>query len=282
MHEKLQTLVDLLPAISEATLETMIVAITDTDRFLSYLPGRELDVGIKIGDPVAPEGSTHQAIRNGCKIVAEISGEGHPIPYIAVTVPIFDKGHVIGSFATGYPLRRERELRIMSQEAAASMQQTSASIESLLAAAKALAANAQVLNDLAGQTSHTAKKADEVADYIKDVANSTQLLGLNAAIESAHAGDFGKGFSVVAQEIRKMAANNKDAAKSITTFVHGLQNAIGDVASQANELGALSQELTASLQEISITVNRLAEMANRLLDLSEVNSAQFSAESFSR
>lgn len=282
MHPKLQAIVELLPAISEAALGSMIVAVTDTERFLAYEPAAELDVNIKPGDPVSPQGSTYEALRTGRTVIAEISGEASPVPYVAVTSPIVSDGAVIGSFATGYPLKRERELRAMSQDTAASIQQTSASVESLLEAVRSLAANAQTLNDLSAKTLQTAGKADEVADFIKDVADSTQLLGLNAAIESAHAGEFGKGFGVVAQEIRKMASSNKEAAKTITQFVRGLQESIGEVASQANELGALSEELSASLQEISLTVDRLSEMSGRLLQLSEIRAELVPTGTFSR
>ncbi|MHB1627700.1 MAG: methyl-accepting chemotaxis protein [Bacilli bacterium] len=280
MNIALDTLIDLLPTLSEALMGSVILAVTDCEKFLAYIPARDLDVGIKAMDSLSPEGSTFQAIAGGRKIIAEIEATAHGVPYIAATIPIFDGGRVVGSFATAYPLYRERELRDMSRQSAGAMQRVTEAVDNLVALTKTLTENAGTLTEVAARTSETAAQADGMAAFIKQVADSTHLLGLNAAIESAHAGEYGRGFSVVASEIRKMAASNKEAAKSITAFVRGLQSSIGNVASRAEELGAVSQELSASLEEMVATAHDLQTLANRLAQLSEVNSEGLTGETF--
>ncbi len=280
MNIALDTLIDLLPMLSEALMGSVILAVTDCEKFLAYIPARDLDVGIKAMDRLSPEGSTFQAIVGRRKIIAEIEATAHGVPYIAATIPIFDGDQVVGSFATAYPLYRERELRDMSRQSADAMQKVTEAVDNLVALTKTLTENAGTLTEVAARTSETAAQADGMAAFIKQVADSTQLLGLNAAIESAHAGEYGRGFSVVASEIRKMAASNKEAAKSITAFVRGLQSSIGNVASRAEELGTVSRELSASLEEMVATAHDLQTLANRLAQLSEVNSEGLTGETF--
>ncbi len=276
------TLIDLLPMLSEALMGSVILAVTDCEKFLAYIPARDLDVGIKAGDMLSPEGSTFHAIASRQKIIAEIEATAHGVPFIAATIPIFDGDQIVGSFATAIPLYRERELQDMSRQSAGAVQRVTRAVENLVALATTLAEHAGTLTEVAARTSETATQADSMAAFIKQVADSTQLLGLNAAIESAHAGEYGRGFNVVASEIRKMAASNKDAAKSITTFVRGLQSSIGNVASRAEELGAVSQELSASLEEMVTTAHELQTLANRLAQLSEVNSERMTGGTFAQ
>jgi len=116
----------------------------------------------------------------------------------------------------------------------------------------------------------------EIIDLINDVAAQTNLLSLNAAIEAAHAGEAGLGFSVVAEEIRKLAERSARATRDVGSLIKAIQNETSE-ALEAMENGmrevrdgsVLANQARQSLQEISGVVRQSAELIEEISAASE-------------
>lgn len=111
----------------------------------------------------------------------------------------------------------------------------------------------------------------EIIDLINDIAAQTNLLALNAAIEAAHAGEAGLGFSVVAEEIRKLAERSARATKDVANLIKSIQNETSEALS-AMEVGmkevkggsSLASQASRALQDISSAVRQSSELIEEI------------------
>jgi PAS domain S-box-containing protein len=111
----------------------------------------------------------------------------------------------------------------------------------------------------------------EIIDLINDIAAQTNLLALNAAIEAAHAGDAGLGFSVVAEEIRKLAERSARATKDVASLIKSIQSETSEalLAMEAgmNEVkggSSLASQASRALQDISAAVRQSSELIEEI------------------
>ena len=145
-----------------------------------------------------------------------------------------------------------------------------------------LAAEAQTI---VGGLSETAGKIGTVVELISRIAEQTNLLALNATIEAARAGEAGKGFAVVASEVKNLANQTARSTEEISQQVEAVQaisaqvataiesvaETIGDVGASATTIAAAVEQQSASTQEISRTIEQSADTSRETTErMSEV------------
>jgi methyl-accepting chemotaxis protein len=142
---------------------------------------------------------------------------------------------------------------------------------------------AQVVQESANTVQELAKSSDKIGEIIgviDDIADQTNLLALNAAIEAARAGEQGRGFAVVADEVRKLAERTGKATKEITDMIKGIQSdtkgAVAGMEQGINEVQQgreLADKAGESLTAIATYSQKVMDMIQQIATAAEEQSA---------
>ncbi len=134
-------------------------------------------------------------------------------------------------------------------------------------------------NEILGKIAQQLDEVYEVVTIINNVAEQTNLLSMNAAIESAHAGDAGKGFGVVAEEIRSLAEETSENADKISKVVNAIVAAVesANASSQAafdafEKVSNHADQIVGALQEISGGIGKIDNQMQQIKDRSDETS----------
>lgn len=197
---------------------------------------------------------------------------------------------------------RSEQLSVKTEQQSASLVQTAASMEQMAASTKNNADNTRLASDQANAATVQARKGGElmgqvatnmqsitecaqqmteIITLIDGIAFQTNILALNAAVEAARAGDHGKGFSVVAGEVRNLAHRSAEAAKNIKSLIDVTSsnvtqgvNVVAEAEKNMHEIVAGSGEVSRLMDDISTSTSEqekgIAQITQALSELERV------------
>jgi methyl-accepting chemotaxis protein len=194
------------------------------------------------------------------KTTEGIVNQSHESDMVATAVT--EMGIVAGEIANNARLTKERtdEASVKALEGKEKLDGTVVNINEL--SAQLINAGEEIV-----QLQEKSNGITSVLEVIKGIADQTNLLALNAAIEAARAGEQGRGFAVVADEVRTLAIRTQDSTAEITNIINELQvttseivNTVGICKAQGLNSVTQAQETEEVLNEIITDVNAIAEM----------------------
>jgi methyl-accepting chemotaxis protein len=152
-----------------------------------------------------------------------------------------------------------------AEEMTSSISEIAKNAEQASTVAGNAASMAQSSNLVIGELGSAADEIGKVIQVIQDIAEQTNLLALNATIEAARAGDAGKGFSVVATEVKELAKQTAEATENIRSRIEGIQTStgqaiksIGQISDIIQQVNDISKTIASAVEEQSATTKEIA------------------------
>ncbi|SPP91674.1 methyl-accepting chemotaxis protein [Bradyrhizobium vignae] len=173
-----------------------------------------------------------------------------------------------------------------TEELSASVEEIGRQVRDSSRIAEAAVMQAKETDGRIGKLSHAAQQIGEVVKLITAIAEQTNLLALNATIEAARAGEAGRGFAVVASEVKSLASQTAKATDEISSHITGMQGAtaesvaaikeigatIGQISSISTSIASAVEQQGAATQEIARSVQTVAQGTQAAAtDIGEVN-----------
>ena len=262
---QIETIVKLAPK------DSYIVYIDETGKVARVQESKRFPFTLKVGESMELD---HIKGTNTARCWREkhyMEAEGNPatfgFPYTSKSLPLYENGEFKGSMSVVFPADNTKYLED-------SMNTLSDQVGVLNHLGHEMAQASQEQSKSAVEITHRvddlqahAKTLEEINALIAEVASQTNLLGLNAAIEAARAGEMGRGFGVVADEIRRLSLTVKDSSKQVNLKIGEILTDIGHIDQAIQNSAAGNEELSTQLQKLSASVEQVHQTSIMLAKL---------------
>ncbi|PKM89576.1 MAG: chemotaxis protein [Firmicutes bacterium HGW-Firmicutes-12] len=263
--ELMDNFIKIIPYVNEIFTNDIWAGVVDKEKYIALTRAGTFDLPIEIGDPIKAGSGIHTAMKDKKTKIVNVPAEVWGFPFKVLGVPIYDENDdVIGGIAIVNTMEREEKINEIINQFSSAFQQVNSSVQDISAGAESLARVGQDLSQSAHSTIIDVKRTDQIIAMIQEIADQTKLLGLNAAIEAARVGEYGRGFSVVAEEIRRLSEQSNKSAKQVKEILSKISEAIQTINKQTQETSAVSEEQSSSTQEIAASMQELSAQLDTL------------------
>lgn len=272
VHHVIKAFDFMAPMLAEMFPEGAAMYMSDKDKLIKRQRSTKFDIPeMQVGDPVKEGGAVHDVIRTGKAVIKDVPAAVYGVPVLLTCSPVVDDNtnRVVATFGIATPRAMTNELKEMAHNLSTAMQQIAAAMQEMAATTSEVAQHQGNLN---GEIHKIADLSDEITivlNFIKQIADETKMLGLNAAIEAARAGDAGRGFGVVAEEIRTLSDKSKETVVQIRELINRIQNSISDTEQGADATLKVAEQQAAASQEINASIEEIAGLAERLQNIAD-------------
>jgi archaellum component FlaC len=268
-NEILDSFYSVIPYLMNLFDDDVSFALTDAEKFIHVWNGRNLKFHVNPGDVVPAGGAIREALDSGRVIIKDVPATVYGIPFKSYAVPITERNKVIGILTLGRSLEKRNNLINLINKLSDGASQITESTNDVSRGIGQLREMNGEISVKVKEANDSTKNTDSILDFVKDVATQSNLLGLNAAIEAARAGEAGRGFSVVAGEIRKMSASTSESIGQIDGVLKSINASITAINTRITESNTIFAKETDEFGKILNSIEELNGTAKQLEALLE-------------
>jgi hypothetical protein len=275
LHSVAKAFNDFAPIVAEMFPEGSCFILTDLLKIVDIQSSKKFQMtALKVGADLKEDLIAKKVINTKQLKIEELDSSVYGVPVLITGCPLFDEDNndeIVATLCIVTPKKTATDLRSLSSNLENGLESISSTIEELAASASQIHENEQDLNNGIRKIINLSEEINEASTFIKQIADKTTMLGLNAAIEAARAGEAGRGFGVVADEIRKLSEQSKSTVPKIKKLTDSIKIAVDESSeksqnslSSSQDQAAATEEITASLEEITSMSEELNKIAQNL------------------
>jgi len=236
------------------------------------MPARDLDLQIEVNTPMKVGSGIYKVLHEKLpRITTLVDKKLRGVPYAAKASPIYNsRREVIGVISITQSMERQEALQEMARKLLNNVSELASTAQEVTAQSEEIKNITQALSLIAQKAQTQVLESNRVLNYITGIAKQTNLLGLNAAIEAARVGEQGRGFGVVASEIRKLASNSAESIMKIDMILSAIQAGSSTTYTQICQVEEGVCQVTEVIANMAAATEALREMAHSLEERADV------------
>lgn len=242
----------------------VVVCDKQSNTVTKYLPGENLEIGYVEGGQIKADDTNLQTALNGRNSDIYLDASVYGMAINAYAFPIKENGQVIGALGFGKPLDKENQLSNYIDTIRNIVKGLQEKTHTMASHSEQLAATSSEIQNQSTKALEDSEKTNDITRLIKDISRQTNLLGLNASIEAARAGQLGAGFNIVAQEIRKLSKQTDDSTTKIEGSLTNVKHNLSALQENMQQISQASNEEAKIAQEVSQVIEQLDDISQKL------------------
>ncbi|WP_366249714.1 methyl-accepting chemotaxis protein [Terribacillus aidingensis] len=269
MNSTIQAVVNIAPIIKDTLGPTAAIGVMDTEKFVYFAPSTLLKLDVEAGKSRLDEHEVYLRAIKGEHIISKTEDpEIFGVPVVTSITPIRDMetNEIVGLLSLSRTLEHQDKLDKELSRLNNVIDALQGKVQYVAAQAEELSATSSDINQQANNANQNSRQIGEVVQLIEQISTQTNLLGLNAAIEAARSGEAGKGFGVVADEIRKLSDNTKEAVQTIGKSLTEIRSSIENLTLSINEVSTSSEEQSVVMVEFMNDIQALDEKSKQIIE----------------